>query len=313
MHRHAFEQILELNRAADFRENRECIWIPLDQCCADLHMVAFIDLELRAVHDRVAFLLAALFIHDRQDAVTIHRDEETFLVTNRLQLIELDRSGVLRFETGLLRNTAGRTADVERTHRELRSRFADRLRCDDTDSFTDFHQLSGCQVSSVAADAGTAAGLAGQNRTDLHALDTGGLDGAGKIFRDFLVDLDNHLAFVVLDLLERHAADDTISQGLDDFARFNDGADVNAVNRAAIALADDDILSDVHQTASEVTGVRRLQRRIRKALARTVCRDEVLLHRETFTEVRCNRRFDDFARGLGHQSAHTGELADLLF
>ena len=24
-------------------------------------------------------------------------------------------------------------------------------------------------------------------------------------------------------------------------------------------------------------------------------------------------RFDDFARGLGHQSAHTGELADLLF
>ena len=40
--------------------------------------------------------------------------------------------------------------------------------------------------------------------------------------------------------------------------------------------------------------------------------DEVLQHGEAFAEVRGDRRLDDFARGLGHQTAHTGELADLL-
>jgi hypothetical protein len=32
---------------------------------------------------------------------------------------------------------------------------------------------------------------------------------------------------------------------------------------------------------------------------------------KTFAEVRGNRRFDDFARGLGHQTAHTGQLTHL--
>ena len=44
-----------------------------------------------------------------------------------------------------------------------------------------------------------------------------------------------------------------------------------------------------------------------------MCRDEVLLYGETFAEVRSDRRFDNFARRLRHQSAHAGELADLLF
>ena len=41
-------------------------------------------------------------------------------------------------------------------------------------------------------------------------------------------------------------------------------------------------------------------------------RDEVLQHRQTFAEVRGDRRFDDLARGLGHQTAHTRQLTNLL-
>ncbi len=41
-------------------------------------------------------------------------------------------------------------------------------------------------------------------------------------------------------------------------------------------------------------------------------RAEVLEHREAFAEVGLDRRLDDLARGLGHQAAHAGELADLL-
>ncbi len=41
-------------------------------------------------------------------------------------------------------------ADVERTHRELRARFADRLRGDDADSFTDVDARAASEVATVA-------------------------------------------------------------------------------------------------------------------------------------------------------------------
>ena len=41
-------------------------------------------------------------------------------------------------------------------------------------------------------------------------------------------------------------------------------------------------------------------------------RDEVLQHGKAFAEVGRDGRLDDFARGLGHQAAHSGKLADLL-
>jgi hypothetical protein len=44
-----------------------------------------------------------------------------------------------------------------------------------------------------------------------------------------------------------------------------------------------------------------------------VRRDEVLQHVEAFAEVGRDGGLDDLARGLGHQAAHAGELADLLF
>ena len=88
--------------------------------------------------------------------------------------------------------------------------------------------------------------------------------------------------------------------------------DVDAVDRAAVVLVDDHVLGDVDQTAREVAGVGGLERGVGQTLARAVRRDEVLQHRQAFAEVGGDRRLDDLARGLGHQAAHAGELADLL-
>ena len=126
--------------------------------------------------------------------------------------MELDGSAILRFETGLFGNSAGRSSDVERAHRQLRSGFTDGLRRNDANSFADFHQFAGRQIASVASDACTAAGFAGQHRTNLYALDTSGLDGSGQIFGDLTVDIDDHMTFVVLDLLKRHTANDAVAQ-----------------------------------------------------------------------------------------------------
>ena len=66
-----------------------------------------------------------------------------------------------------------------------------------------------------------------------------------------------------------------------------------------------------HQTARQVTGVGRFQRRVGQTLTGTVGGDEVLQHVQAFAEVRRDRRFDDGAVRLGHQTAHTGHLANL--
>ena len=172
---------------------------------------------------------------------------------------------------------------------------------------------AGGQVAAVAELANAALGFAGEHRADLHALDTGGLNGAGQIFGDFLVEPDDQVAFVIELVFESHAADDTVAQRLDDFARFDDGLDVNAVAGAAIGFGDDDVLRHVAEAAGEVAGVGRFERGVRQAFARAVRGDEVLQHVQAFAEVGGDGLLDDFARGLGHQAAHAGELADLLF
>ena len=114
------------------------------------------------------------------------------------------------------------------------------------------------------------------------------------------------------DLLERDAADDAVAQRLDDLARFDDGARLDAVHRAAVDLVDDDVLRHVDETAGQVARVGGLERRVGQTLAGAVRGDEVLHDGEAFTEVRRDRRLDDLARRLRHQAAHAGELADLL-
>src|SRR5208282_814445 len=120
-------------------------------------------------------------------------------------------------------------------------------------------------------------------------------------------------AFEVLDPFERDAANDAVAERLDFDAGFDDGLDVDAVAGAAVALVDDDVLRHIDEAAGQVAGVSGLQRRIGEAFTRTVRGDEVLQHGEAFAEVGCDGGLDDFAGRLGHQTAHAGKLADLLF
>ena len=311
--RDAFLQILELHGAADFGQDRESVRIPLDHNLAERDRIAFVDLELGAVHDRVALAFAALLVDDGNRTLAVHDNQIARLRLDGLQSDEAHGTIVLGIEARLLGNSRCGTTDVEGTHGELRSRFADGLSRDDAGGFAEFDETSGRQVTAVAHDADAALGFAGQHRADLDALDTGSLNRSREFFGDLLVDVDDDVAVVVLDLLERHAADDAVTQRLDDLAGFHDALHVDAVDGSAIVLADDDVLRDVDQAASEVAGVRGLESGIGQSLTSAVGRDEVFQHRQSFAEVGSDGRLDDFARGLRHKSAHTGELADLLF
>src|SRR5581483_4474693 len=311
--RDALLQVFELHRAADFGQDREGVRIPLDHDLSECDLVAFVDLHLGAVHDRIALALAALVVDHGNRALAVHHHQVSGLGLNRLQADEADCAVALGIQPRLLGDSRRRTTDVEGTHRELGSGLADRLRSDDSGCFAEFHQAPGSQVASVAHDANAALRFAGQHGADLHPLDTRSLDRACEIFRDLLVDVDDDVAVIVFYLFERDAADDTVAERLDDLAGFDDTGDVNAVHGAAIVFADDDILRHVNQTTGQVAGVSGLESGVSQSFTSAVGRDEVLQHGQAFTEVRRDRGLDDFARRLGHQSTHAGELADLLF
>src|SRR5258707_668327 len=76
--------------------------------------------------------------------------------------------------------------------------------------------------------------FAGQHRANLDALDTSGVDGSSQFFGDLLVDANDDVAFVIALVFESHAANNAVTQRLDDFARFDNRLDEDALSSAAI-------------------------------------------------------------------------------
>ncbi len=114
------------------------------------------------------------------------------------------------------------------------------------------------------------------------------------------------------DVFESRTAENALAEGRNDLTGIDDRLHGEARCRAAIHRDDDAILRDVNETARQITGVGRLQGGVGKTLTGTVGRVEVLVHGQAFLEVRNDRRFDDFARRLGHQTAHAAQLAHLV-
>ncbi len=157
------------------------------------------------------------------------------------------------------------------------------------------------------------AGFAGHGAADLNLFETHVFDLAGDVDRDQLVFPDDHLVGDrVDDVGPADAAADGVRQA--DFHLFTaiDDAAGDPLGRAAVVRGDDHVLADVGQLAGEVTAVGRLEGRIGQSLAGTVGRAEVLEHGQAFAEVGLNRRLDDFAAGLGHQTTHAGQLTHLF-
>src|SRR5581483_59707 len=252
-------------------------------------------------------------VDDRHLAVPAHDDQVAFLALHRRQVDELQEPFVARLERRLLGATARGAADVEGAHRELRARLADRLRRDDADRLAEIDHVPPGEVAAVALAAHALPGLAGENGSDLHALEACFLDRRDLGLVDRVVRLDDDVAAErIADVVERDAAENAVAEALDDLAAFDERSHLDPVERAAVRLGDDRVLRDVDEAAREVAGIGGLERRVGEALPRAVRRDEVLEHGEAFAEVRRDGRLDDLARRLRHETAHAGELADLL-
>ena len=201
---------------------------------------------------------------------------------------------------------------MEGSHRQLGTRFTDRLSGNNTDRFTDIDRRTAGQIASVAGGADAVFAFAGQNRTDLNLFDAGFFNHVNIVFGNQLTLLNQHFTgFRMNDIFLNGTAENTLADGNDDIAAVNDRTNDNAAFGTAILFGNNHILSNVYQTTGQITGVCGLQSGIGQTFTGTVGGVEVLKHRQTFFKVGDNRLFDNFARRFRHQTAHTGNLTHL--
>ena len=205
------------------------------------------------------------------------------------------------------------TAGVEGTHRQLRAGFADGLCGNDADGFSHSDRASGGKVGAVALHANALLCLTGKNRADLDGFDAGIDDDIGVTVAHHLIAGNEHLAGCLIDeIFCKIAADQALMQSFDRFLAFLDVENLDAIMGTAILFADDDVLRNIDQTASQITGIRCTKSSIGQTFSGAAGRDKVFENVQTFTVVGADRHLDGTAGGVGDQSAHTGQLTNLV-
>src|ERR1019366_3306956 len=177
-----------------------------------------------------------------------------------IDIAVLDGAAGDRLDVVLDERARRHTTGVERTHRKLRARFADRLGGDDSDRQTFFDDIVGGHVDAVAAGTNTARAFARQRRANADAFQLEILELVGDLIGDRLVFFDDR--FIVDRIADRVAggsAENHVLQFLFNRFTFVDGGLGDAVHGAAIDLVDDHVLGDVGELAGQVTGVGGLQ------------------------------------------------------
>ncbi len=122
-----------------------------------------------------------------------------------------------------------------------------------------------------------------------------------------------HLAGLrIHNIPDREPAPEALGELLDHLTVLTDLLHPDALVHATVVLPDDDLLGHVHQTAGEVSRVGGAKSRVGHALPGASGGDEVLQNAQALPEVGLDGDLDGAAGGVGHEAAHTGQLADLL-
>ena len=307
-----FFHITELHLAFHFRDDRVGMGIPGGNHLTAINLITFAHGHSRTIGQLVTLTLTAQLIRYRQVGGT-GNDHQTVLVLYMLGVMETHLAAVLDLDAGHRRRPAGRTTDVEGTHGQLGTRLTDGLGGNNAHRFTHIDLMATGQVTAITGGTHTPAGGTGDRRAHQHFIHTHGFQlvdpyliqqGAG--FRQDFVLLQR-----VHHIPGHHTTQNTLTQTFHHVTAFNQRRHQQAFLSTTVILGDDQILSHVHQTAGQVTGVRRLQGGIGQTFTGTVSGDEVLEYVQALTEVTGDRRFDDGTIRLRHQTTHTGQLTNL--
>ena len=189
------------------------------QTAANFHSIAFLNRKLGAVRNDVGLLHHFIFRTPCNDDLALflagffHNVDRSRIFCQNTRMLGL--AGFKQFlNTGqTLGNIfrTGNTARMEGTHGQLGTRFTDSLRGNGADSFAHVNIMVCCQVTAVAFAAYTEFGFTGQYRTDLDFI-AHHSNLICHIFRNIIIDVEQHIAFRIFDIFRQRPADDTVMQ-----------------------------------------------------------------------------------------------------
>ncbi len=312
-HRDAVNDVFEFDAAADFRHDRGGEGVPLREALAARDLLAGFDLHDRAERRFEALPLAPFRIVDRNDHVARHNHQIAIARRHGIAVLKPNDPVIRRVIGRLLGHLRG-AANVEGAHGELRARLADRLRRNDPDRFANIDARAARQIPTIASPANPNFGLASQHGANFNSHDPRFQNLGDHVFVEIGPGRRNDRpGRMIADVFGQGPAQDPRAQIHDDFGAVEHRADFNAAIGPAIVLQDDAILRNIDEAARQIAGIGGFQRRVRQPFAGAVRRVEIFENRQTFFEVRDDRRLDNVARGLRHKPAHPGQLLHLVF
>ena len=208
---------------------------------------------------------------------------------------------------------------MERTQCQLSTRFTDGLSSNDAHCVSFFGNATNRQVFTITFGTNPTLGFAGQNRTNGYRFYPNFFDEFGTLRIDVIsCSEDQFIGDWIDDIVQSIAAFDTRYERFDYFVVVFQGSCFQPAQGATVFFEDDHILSNVHQTTSQVTCVGCFKGSIRQTFTRTVRRDEVFQNRQAVHKVGQDGVFDNGTTGVtrfpwfGHQAPQTAQLLDLL-
>src|SRR5690606_22932282 len=180
----AFLDVLEADATLVFRHDRAGERIPRCQTLTGLHDFAITHGNGGTVRDLVALALTAGVVINDDLARTGNRHAFALGVGHIAQTdFKAHRTGGLGVHGAGHGRTRSRTTNVERTHRQLCTRFTDGLGGNDTDRFTAVDHGAATQVATIAVCAQAMTGFAGERCTDLDFVNAQLIDEIDIVFR----------------------------------------------------------------------------------------------------------------------------------
>ena len=312
LYRNRFDKIGKLDLSGHLGDDRVHMRIPGRKRLASGYLGSVSRRKFRTVWNLVALLFTSGDVIDNAYfAGPRDRDKALARVLDHLDVMKAHGTAVPDLDTVYRCRTAGSTTDMKGTHGQLGSRFANRLRGNNTYSLAFTDLVAAGQFTSVTLNADTVAGFAGDCRTNRQLVDTDFIDQLyftffqqGSLFND-------GFTTVVFQVLLQHAAQYPFTEIDDNVATLDNRAQQNPFIGSTVIHVDNQVLGYVDQAPRQVTRVGGFKGGIRESLARAMGGDKVLQHVQSFAEVRGNRVLDNRSVRLGHQTSHTGQLANL--
>ena len=194
------------------------------------------------------------------------------------------------------------TASMERTHGKLSTWLANGLSSNNAHCRTNIHGATGGKIPTIALLANAVFGMARHDSADNYFNDAGIFKRLHLIHRGNIgAASQDHATILGNRIVKQAAANEVLVQ----ISLFVVNGIRHTVGRSAIDLTNDNILSHVYQTTSQITRVGSTQSRVSQTLTSTMGGNKVLQNRQTLAEVCLNGSVDNLALRVRHQATHT--------